>query len=284
MMARRLLPCSRSFWPPPSSCRTRCLCQDACTRRWTPLLVIHNCISDFVALSLHHCISDFVASSLHHCISDFVASSLHHCISEFVASSLRRFVASSLRRFVASLHLRFCGLCGVLLQLLGVSRSVCIKVRGFCGVQGVKVRGFCCVRGIKVWGSSGCQGPGFLPGGSVVFGVSMSVGVLVVLPLLGSESDALGAVLAACDGFCSGSCGAGGRGARCGVPRRARASPAVASPAAASPAGTAVFGDGVESGGQAAGSGPSHKFIGHLHHFGMSQRLRRFMSCHFCLV
>jgi hypothetical protein len=178
-MVRRLLPSMRSFGPQLSSCRTRFLCQDACTRRWTPVLVIHNCISDFVALSLHHCMSDFVASSLHHCISDFVASSLHHCISDFVASSLRRFVASSLRRFVASLHLRFCGLCGVLLQLLGVSMSPwvprCSAVVNNFSCLGVKVRGFCCVRGIKVWGSSGCLGPGFLSGGSVVFGVSMSV-------------------------------------------------------------------------------------------------------------
>jgi hypothetical protein len=205
VMVRRLMPSNRSFGPPPSSCRTRFLCQDACSRRWTPVLVIHNCISDFVALSLRHCISDFVASSLHHCISEFVASSLHHCISEFVASSLHHciseFVASSLRRFVASSLRRFTAFAvlWVMWCSASVARGVKVSVYQGQGVLwcsgcqgpwvprcsavvnnfsclGVKVRGFCCVRGIKVWGSSGCLGPGFLSGGSVVFGVSMSVG------------------------------------------------------------------------------------------------------------
>jgi len=63
----------------------------------------------------------------------------------------------------------------------------------------------------------------------------MSVGFLVVFPLLGCECDALGDLLAVGGAF-------GG-----------------------SFAGTAEFGDGVESGGKAAGGGPSHKLIGHLH-------------------
>jgi hypothetical protein len=125
----------------------------------------------------------FVASPLYERLRRFVASPLYQRLRRFVASPLyqrlRRFVASSLRRFVASLHLRFCGLCGVLLQLLGVSMSPwvprCSAVVNNFSCLGVKVRGFCCVRGIKVWGSSGCLGPGFLSGGSVVFGVSMSV-------------------------------------------------------------------------------------------------------------
>jgi hypothetical protein len=227
----------------------------------------------FVASPLYQRLRRFVASSLYQRLRRFVASSLYQRIRRFVASSLRRFVASSLRRFTAFavLWVMWCSASvarGVKVSVYqgqgvlwcsgcqGPWVLLCSRYQGL-GVKwvsrsGVSARGFCCVRGVNV---RGCVG-----------------GVM-----LGSESDALGAVLAACDG-------AGGRGARCGVPRRARASPAVASPAAASPAGTAVFGDGVESGGQAAGSGPSHKFIGHLHHFGMSQRLRRFMSCHFCLV
>jgi hypothetical protein len=122
----------------------------------------------FVASPLYQRIRRFVASPLYQRTRRFVASSLRR----FVASSLRRFVASSLRRFVASLHLRFCGLCGVLLQLLGVSRSVCIKVRGFCGVRGVKVRGFRDVLQLSrisvAWVSRS--------GGSVVFEVSRSGG------------------------------------------------------------------------------------------------------------
>jgi hypothetical protein len=212
------MPWNRSFGPPPSSCRTRFLCQDACSRRWTPVLVIHNCISDFVALSLHHCISDFVASSLLHCISDFVAS------------SLRRFVASSLRRFVASsLHC----ICGSVVYVV------------FC---------FSC---------SGCQGP-WVPRSSAVINNFSCLGVkirwfLVVFPLRGRGCDALGGLLAV-GGSCGGSFGAGAHGAGSGVPR-----PAGAYPSAAPSAGTAVFGLGVESRGKAAGGGPSHKLIGHLH-------------------
>jgi hypothetical protein len=93
--------------------------------------------------------------------------------------------------------------------------------------SGVSVRGFCCVRGVNVR----C--------------------FLVVFPLLGPNSDALGDLLAVGGAF-----GAGAHGAGSGVPRRDRASPA-----AAPSAGTA----GTASGGKAAGGGPSHKLIGHLH-------------------
>jgi hypothetical protein len=87
----------------------------------------------------------------------------------------------------------------------------------------------------------------------------MSVGFLVVFPLLGCEYDALGDLLAVGGAF-GGSFGAGAHGAGEGVPRHDRASPA-----AAPSAGTAECGDVVESGGKAAGGGPSHKLIGHLH-------------------
>jgi hypothetical protein len=185
----------------------------------------------------------------------------------FVASSLRRFVASSLRRFVASsLH--------------------CI-----CGSVGYVVFCFSC---------SGCQGKCVSrSGGSVVFGVSRSVGFVVfevsrsggqagvkvrgsvrgfccvrgVTIAIGSEpGDALGIVHAVGGDFWSGG------GARCGVPRRSRTSSAAAAAAAA----PGVCGEHVESGVQAADSRPSHTLTGHLHHFVRFQRLRRFMSCHFC--
>jgi hypothetical protein len=59
-----------------------------------------------------------------------------------------------------------------LLPAARVSRSVCVKVRGFCGVRGVKVRGFGGVLQLSIisvdWVSRS--------GGSVVFGVSMSGG------------------------------------------------------------------------------------------------------------
>jgi hypothetical protein len=104
--------------------------------------------------------------------------------------------------------------------------------------SGVSVRGFCCVRGVNVrW-------------------------FLVVFPLLGCEYDALGDLLAVGGAF-GGSFGAGSHGAGCGVPRRDRACPAAAP--SAGTAGTAVCGGFVESGGKAAGGGPSHKLIGHLH-------------------
>jgi hypothetical protein len=102
----------------------------------------------FVASPLYQRLRRFVASPLYQRVRRFVASPLYQRIRRFVASPLyqriRRFVASSLRRFVASsLH--------------------CI-----CGSVGYVVFCFSC---------SGCQGQCVSrSGGSVVFGVSRSVG------------------------------------------------------------------------------------------------------------
>ena len=137
---------------------------------------------------------------------------------------------------------------------------------------GVKIRGFCCVRGIELWGSSGCQGPGDLSGGSVVFGVSMSVAFTITIGRVAAH--ALGSPRQP----------DGGLGPGAGVPRPDRAG------AAAVLLGLVV--DDLPGGGlqkrceaPAAGgcSGPSLKLtcIDHLHHCGRSQRLRRCMSCRF---